>query len=78
MAKRRQEADEYHASVAPADVTADEALVLRQAAAGMLWCKQFYHYDVQRWLDGDPAQPAAAPKDGKGATRRGATSPTTT
>ena len=34
--------------------------VLRQAFAGMLWCKQFYHYDVARWLDGDPAQSAAA------------------
>ena len=64
--KRRQEADEYHASVAPADVTADEALVLRQAAAGMLWCKQFYHFDVQRWLDGDPAQPAPPPQRREG------------
>ena len=66
MTKRRQEADEYYASVAPADVTADEALVLRQAAAGMLWCKQFYHYDVQRWLDGDPAQPPPPPQRREG------------
>jgi hypothetical protein len=28
---------------------------MRQALAGMLWSKQFYHYDVDRWLDGDPA-----------------------
>lgn len=66
MTKRRQEADEYFASLAPADVTADEALVLRQAAAGMLWCKQFYHYDVQRWLDGDPAQPSPPPQRREG------------
>ena len=28
---------------------------MRQAFAGMLWCKQLYYYDVTRWLDGDPA-----------------------
>ena len=33
---------------------------MRQAFAGMLWSKQFYHYDVARWLDGDPAEPAPA------------------
>ena len=32
-------------------------VVMRQAFAGMLWSKQFYHYDVARWLDGDPGQP---------------------
>ena len=37
--------------------TADEAIVMRQAFSGMLWSKQFYHYDVARWLDGDPTQP---------------------
>jgi hypothetical protein len=36
---------------------ADEALVMRQAFAGMLWSKQLYNYDVSRWLDGDPTQP---------------------
>ena len=34
---------------------------MRQAFAGMLWGKQFYHYDVDRWLDGDPAQPPPPP-----------------
>ncbi len=66
MTTRRQEADQYFASLAPADVTADETVVLRQAAAGMLWCKQFYHYDVQRWLDGDPAQPPPPPSRREG------------
>ena len=39
---------------------------MRQAFAGMLWSKQFFHYDVERWLDGDPAGPPAArgPQDG--------------
>ena len=39
---------------------ADEATVMRQAFAGMLWSKQFYAYDVARWLEGDPGEPAAA------------------
>jgi len=57
LAKRKSEADEFYASVAPAVASDDEAQVLRQASAGMLWCKQFYHYDVERWLKGDPGQP---------------------
>ena len=40
---------------------ADEALVMRQAFAGMLWSKQFYNYDVTRWLDGDPGLPPPPP-----------------
>jgi hypothetical protein len=54
---RRREADEFHANLMPSDVTADEALLARQAAAGMLWSKQFFHYDVEQWLAGDPLQP---------------------
>ena len=57
MTARAQEADEFYAELTPAGASEDEALVLRQALAGMLWSKQFYHYDVQRWLDGDPAGP---------------------
>ena len=59
-ARVRSEADAFYGSIAPA-ATDDERHVMRQAFAGMLWCKQFYHYDVQRWLDGDPTQiPATA------------------
>jgi hypothetical protein len=58
MREREAEADAFYAELAPADATADEALVMRQAFAGLLWCKQFYAYDVARWLDGDPGQPA--------------------
>jgi hypothetical protein len=53
---RAREADAFYASLAP-HATADEALVMRQAFAGMLWGKQFYNYDVERWLRGDPGQP---------------------
>ncbi len=57
MTARKAEADEYYADLTPAGATADEALVLRQAAAGLLWSKQYYHFDVADWLDGDPAEP---------------------
>jgi hypothetical protein len=57
MRARRAEADEFYAELTPADAIDDERQVTRQALAGMLWSKQFYHYDVQRWLDGDPAGP---------------------
>ena len=58
MAERRAEADEFYAELTPASASADEAMVLRQACAGMLWSKQLFYYDVERWLDGDPTQPA--------------------
>jgi hypothetical protein len=67
MSKRRAEADEFYATLTPARATEDEALVLRQALAGMLWGKQFFHYDVDRWLDGDPAGPP--PPSGRRAGR---------
>jgi hypothetical protein len=54
---RRREADEFYAELTPPRVPADEANVMRQAFAGMLWSKQLYYYDVARWLDGDPTQP---------------------
>ena len=56
-AERLEEADEFYAELTPAEASADEALVLRQSLAGMLWSKQLYAYDVARWLDGDPTQP---------------------
>jgi hypothetical protein len=57
FAERKGEADEFYAELTPAGATADEAMVMRQAFAGMLWSKQLYYYDVARWLDGDPAPP---------------------
>jgi len=50
VAQRRAEADDFYASITPPSVTADSALVMRQALAGMLWSKQFYCYDLDRWL----------------------------
>jgi hypothetical protein len=57
---RRAEADEFYATVIPHSLGADAANVMRQALAGMLWSKQFYHYDVNLWLDergSDPFKP---------------------
>ena len=48
---RREEADEFYKAITPATLNADQANVLRQALAGMLWSKQFYHYDVDKWLE---------------------------
>ncbi|MBI2682204.1 MAG: glucosidase [Acidobacteriales bacterium] len=58
FAARKAEADEFYATVIPATLTADGKNVMRQALAGMLWSKQYYHYEAERWLEGDPAQPA--------------------
>ena len=60
MAAREREADEFYAELTPAGATADEALVLRQALAGMLWSKQFYHYDVAALARRRPGRAAAA------------------
>jgi Mannosylglycerate hydrolase MGH1-like glycoside hydrolase domain len=57
LTARGREADEFYAELTPAGASADEALVLRQALAGMLWGKQFFHYNVLRWLEGDPTGP---------------------
>jgi len=61
FANRLQEADEFYAERAGEGVTEDARLVQRQAFAGLLWGKQSYHYDVQRWLDGDSTQPKPDP-----------------
>jgi hypothetical protein len=57
FAARRAEADEFYAALQDGLDDADARLVQRQALAGMLWSKQYYQFDVTRWLDGDPAQP---------------------
>ena len=57
IALRRREADEFYAELTPEGAPEDEAMVMRQAFSGMLWSKQLYYYDVDRWLDGDPLQP---------------------
>jgi hypothetical protein len=57
MEARRREADEFYAAVIPSSLDADEAKVMRQALAGMLWSKQFYYYDVDKWLTEHGADP---------------------
>ena len=75
MALRNAEADEFYAGLRRPGATDDEAMVMRQAFAGMLWSKQYYAYDVGRWLDGDPAGPPPPPERAERAQRRaGATS----
>ncbi len=73
MRARKQEADEFYAAITPPALDADAANVMRQALAGMLWSKQFYHYDVDRWLEergSDPFKPTrkVAPATSTGTT----------
>jgi hypothetical protein len=69
VAARQSEADEFHAELTGRDLTPDEAAVQRRAFAGLLWTQQFYRYEVDRWLRGDPAGPAPPP--GRGDIRNG-------
>jgi hypothetical protein len=61
FADRIREADAFYDGILPASCTEDERRVMRQAYAGLLWTKQYYHYVVKEWLEGDPAQPAPPP-----------------
>ncbi|MBD1865616.1 MULTISPECIES: glucosidase [Trichocoleus] len=54
---RKQEADEFYGRISPFPMSEDERNIQRQAFAGLLWSKQYYHYVVQDWLDGDSGQP---------------------
>ncbi len=62
IAARRTEADAFHAAIQPAMASDEERRVQRAALAGMVWAKQLYSYDVDQWLDGDPAGPAPPPE----------------
>ena len=66
FSRRLREADEFYELVIPRTLSADGRLVMRQALAGMLWTRQFYHYDVKRWLAGDPTQPPPPPERRRG------------
>jgi Glycosyl hydrolase family 63 C-terminal domain len=59
---RRREADDFYARVVPDRLAGDSKDVMRQALAGMLWSKQWFHFDVRRWLEGDPTQPPPPPE----------------
>ncbi len=58
--RRRAEADEFYAALQAGLADPDARSVQRQAFAGMIWSKQFFHYDVPQWLNGDPGPAAAA------------------
>jgi hypothetical protein len=59
---RKAEADEFYSSRVPRELSEDAKNVMRQAFAGMLWSKQFFHLDVRTWLEGDPAGPPSPPE----------------
>jgi hypothetical protein len=69
FAQRQSEADEFYADLQPSSLSDDERMIQRQAFAGMLWTKQFYHYDLEEWLNGDPSQPAPPSERKKGRNR---------
>ena len=56
MARRQEEADRFYATLT-GDASPEQENVQRQALSGLLWSKQFYHYNVLHWLRGDPGQP---------------------
>ena len=66
---RINEAAAFYQEIIPATLSADTRNVMRQAFAGMLWSKQFYHYVVTDWLQGDPAQPAPPVERQRGRNR---------
>src|SRR5208337_5171472 len=66
FSSRQAEADEFYRDLFPAANDEDHRIA-RQALAGMIWSKQFFHYDVERWLKGDLIPPPAARRHGRNA-----------
>ena len=64
VSSRKSEADVFYNELLPA-ANSEDHRILRQALAGMIWCKRFYHYDVDRWLKGDQFPPPASRKYGR-------------
>src|SRR5437868_10300192 len=64
--RRIAEAEEFFASIAPTNISPEYRGIQRQSLAGMLWSKQFYHYIVEQWLEGDPGQPRPPAERKKG------------
>jgi len=69
FARRQVEANEFYENLQPSSLSEDECNIQRQAFAGMLWSKQFYHYNLDEWLKGDPAQPTPVAERIKGRNR---------
>ncbi|MGE5186607.1 MAG: MGH1-like glycoside hydrolase domain-containing protein [Acidobacteriota bacterium] len=70
FAARIAEADHYHRSARSAPMTEEERRIVRQADAGLVWSRKFYHYIVEHWLDGDPNQPDAPAERRRGRNRK--------
>jgi len=66
FAQRQAEADEFYSDLAPDALGEEHRSIQRQALAGVLWNKQFYHYIVEQWLEGDPGQPPPPPERQEG------------
>jgi len=69
IARARAEAEEFYAATIPGKLSAEERLVMRQGLAGMIWSRQYYAYDVRRWLLGDPAEPPPPAERRRGRNR---------
>jgi hypothetical protein len=68
---RKTEADEFYSNVGKRqELSGDAHNVMRQAFAGLLWSKQYYHYDVTKWLEGDPSGPPPPPERKYGRNHR--------
>jgi hypothetical protein len=67
LSTRKREANEFYYRITPYALSDDMRNVQRQAFAGMLWCKQYYHYIVEDWLkgDSDAPQPPGERKQGR-------------
>ncbi len=57
LGRRREEADAFHAAIVPESIGPELSRIHRRAIAGMIWSKQLYYFDVEQWLQGDPAGP---------------------
>jgi hypothetical protein len=66
FAARAREANEFYATVTPPGLSEDARAVMRQAFAGLLWSKQYYHYVIRDWMNGDPAFSAPPAERRKG------------
>ena len=62
FADRQKDANNFYMAISGDDLSEDATNVMRQAFAGMLWSKQYFHYDIKTWLKGDPAGPPPPPQ----------------
>lgn len=58
---RQKECDDFYNELIPGHANTEHTTIMRQAWAGMIWSRQFYHYSVNDWLTGDPGLPPPDP-----------------